>query len=194
MKGISSILVVVMLVIIVVLIASAAFIWSSKTITSATDVSKQSVETTSAQMLAQIKINSISGNTIYIQNVGSVSIEKESIGVFIDNERMDAVVSPDVLNITANGQIVVSGIGRFPYGTHELKIVAGGSSITQIISLDYKAILDPLIDYEMDEGSGEIVADSSGNGLNGGVSGFMPWSTNNCQSGGCIYGYAGSYV
>jgi len=95
MEGISDVIAVTMILMITVALASLGYVFFVGTFSSVSNITEQSVNQTTAGLLASFKIESVSGNNIFIRNTGSVPLS--SIAVYGDD------VPANITTMTVDG-------------------------------------------------------------------------------------------
>lgn len=121
MRGISSIIVVVLILMIVVALAGLTYMFSSAIFTSTTATTKQSITKTTAGLLANMKIESVSGNKVYVRNVGQTDLSNFSVYIGdapVEYEIDKPLLSPGDMAAIRIKKIynVTSGIWEVPSG------------------------------------------------------------------------------
>jgi len=122
-KGISPIIAVVLLVMIVVAMGISAYYFFSKTQQTIQKETQQQVEEGYKKVYTFIKIDSVTRDKIYIRNVGSTQIKKESLQLYVDNLPYNFSLNADVLEPEKFYVLELSP--SLEYGEHKIKIVTG---------------------------------------------------------------------
>jgi FlaG/FlaF family flagellin (archaellin) len=81
MQGVSTIIVTILLLMISVSLASFAYVFFTQMVTATTETGSEAVEQISTSLLAGMKIDSLTSNTIYIRNTGKVNLTQFSVYV-----------------------------------------------------------------------------------------------------------------
>jgi hypothetical protein len=107
-------------------------------------------------------IDGLSGHKVYMRNLGSIVLSNQTFRVYIDripvNYTMETDISPGQL-----GSIRVSGLSRFSFGDHTLRITGKGMYSETPIKMVKNT--EGSVEYlEFNEGQGETYHDISGYG------------------------------
>lgn len=164
MRGISSIIAIVLLLMITISMAGVVYIFMQRSFTPAFNSTSSQVEGMGKAAQTMMKIDSISGNKVYIRNIGSAPISNGSLGIYIGNTLVNYTLPADI----PSGQLAeltINNTWGLPTGGSELKITGIGATYSEPVSItpDNSAVLS----LSMDEGSGTVIHDSSGYGNNG---------------------------
>jgi len=84
MKGISPIIAVVLLLMITISMVAFAYIWFTRITTGALNQSQSQQEAVQQQAGKRIVIDGINGNLITLRNIGTYSVSKSEISVFVN--------------------------------------------------------------------------------------------------------------
>jgi len=130
MEGISDVIAVVMILMITVALASLGYIFFIATFSSVSNQTGQSVNQTTAGLLTNFKIESISGNRIFIRNIGSGNVT--GLAIYIGDKSANS--TPINLNL-APGQIGDINISYPGAGLKAVKITSStGFELVKTIS------------------------------------------------------------
>ena len=94
MKSISAIIVIILILMIVVALAGMSYMFFTVIITSTTETTEESIERATTGMLANMKIESMSTNDVYVRNVGQSSLT--GFAVYINDEPAHFDISSDI--------------------------------------------------------------------------------------------------
>ena len=97
MKGVSPIIAVILLVMIVVGMGLTAYFFFTKTQITLQKGTEGEAEKTFQQIYTKIRIESITKDKIYVRNIGSFDIKKDSIQVYVNNETYPFHIATDIL-------------------------------------------------------------------------------------------------
>jgi len=170
MKGITPIITVLLLLLIGVAIIGFAFAFFSNIFQTTTTETKAIVEQQLISMGKNVRIENIYGNNITLRNVGTQDILISDLKFYIENTEVtfsgpSAFPSGQIGNYILNN----SQLAMLPDPAN-LKITTPGLSIEKNVGFytqHYVAY------WKFDEGSGNAVTDSSGNGKNGIIDGAI---------------------
>lgn len=182
MHALSSIIVIILLLMITIALVSLAYMFFSVIMAQTTQAGTNAINTATTSLLAQMEIESVSINSVYVRNTGSSDLTNFS--VYVNDVPANFNVTPSVIK---SGQVGTVNIYDFIKSGDIISITtAQGISATTVAP-------DPcqqaVACYNFDEGIGTIAYDSSGNGNDGtlsnastgytcGVSGACPdWVT-----------------
>jgi FlaG/FlaF family flagellin (archaellin) len=161
-KGVSAIIVVVLLLMIVVAMAGLAYVFFSGMFTTTTSEAEKSINQTATGLFSQLKIESMSTNSIYIRNTGQSDLTNSSISVYVNDEPTHFSIAPPVVK---PGNVGTVKIYDFIKEGDDIKI-----GTTQGVQTSMKApnpCSDAVLCLKFDEGSGTTTYDSSSNVNNG---------------------------
>ncbi len=134
MKGISAVIAVVMILVISVSLAGIFYFWISSTVSGGAVATERQVEKVTKGVLTQIKVESVSGNKIYIRNVGIYPAS--DFLVFIDDEPVQIInqrpVEPMRVGVI---EVNSSWLMNRKEGPHTLKVVSGMSPVVKTLYL-----------------------------------------------------------
>jgi len=161
MKGISDVIAVTMILMITVALASLGYIFFVGTFSSVTNISQQSVNQTSAGLGTNFKIESISGNRIYIRNIGSTDLT--NIAVYVDGVPVNFAISDSSIKPGAIGYVYLTAPNV--QGSQVTVTTSSGLSVSQslptITNLGACSDTSAVLCLKFDEGLGYISIDSS---------------------------------
>ena len=169
MKGVTAIIAIVLLLMITISMTGFVYLFLQRSFESASESSDSQIAQQSRSILTMMKVDSVSGNKIYIRNVGSVPISNSSLGVYIGNSAVNYTLDSDV----APGQVAemtINGSWELPLGSSEIRITGVGAAYSEPVSIapDSSVVLS----LGMDEGYGSAAHDSSGYGNDGSLYGI----------------------
>lgn len=181
MKGLSAIIAIIMLLLITVALAGSAYVWIVGTTTSLTTTGTQATQQVTTGMLAQMKVESAAGRSIYVRNTGKGTIENASLSVYIDDLRLGHSLSPLTLAENQVGELTLTDLWQLSLGKHTLKITTPSLQLQQAVeATPHSSVVGA---WKMDEGSGTTASDSSGYGNDGTI---FPATTYSTDSSGYI--------
>jgi hypothetical protein len=162
MRGISGIIELLMLTFILISLATLFWLFTSGTIGTITESGSQRIERTEEYVATCMKIDSIYKNKVYVKNCGDGFIESQSINLYLDEDPVPFLMSPDK---TGKGGIAtltldISGMKK---GGHALKITSPSLQLVQAVEADYSCFDDPkcVLALDFDDGTGNTASDSS---------------------------------
>jgi len=135
MEGISDVIAVVMILMITVALASLGYIFFTGTFSSITNITQQSVNQTTTGLLQSFKVESASGNIVYIRNTGTGSIVNDSIRLYVDDIPMSISIPKQNIGPGEIAMINVSGLSQFQAGIHNLKITNPNNIIQESVEI-----------------------------------------------------------
>jgi FlaG/FlaF family flagellin (archaellin) len=156
MHGVSAVIVVIMLLMISVSLAGLAYTFATAMVTETTETGSEMIEQTTSSMLAQMTIESIGDNNVYIRNTGQTDLS--SFSVYVNDKSVD-ISAPSSI---PPGQLDSISIHSIINKDDIIKVTSarGTSAI--------KSVPDPcksssvVICLRFDESSGTTASDSSG--------------------------------
>lgn len=114
MRGISTIIVAILLLMISVSLAGFGYMFFTTMFSTLTTEGEEVLSTTVERMLAQMKIESISGQSIYVRNTGKINLT--NFNVYVENNlaaidpTSDNYIDPgDIGNLTLTSPSLSSG-------------------------------------------------------------------------------------
>ena len=159
MKAISAIIVIILVLMIVVALAALSYAFFSGILTSTTETTEESIERATTTMLAQMKIESASGNNIYVRNTGQTDVSDFSVYI---NDKPADFNFPDTVE---PGETATITITDFIKEGDDIKVVTARGTIFSEKASD--PCNDAVLCLEMDEGSGTTTYDHSPYGNDG---------------------------
>ena len=161
MHGLSTILAIIMIVIIVISVVGLFYSFSASLTETTMSTAESSVNTTTTNMLTQMRVITMSLNDALVKNTGLNDISASSISVLINNNPANFTLTPPVIKPNEIGTVKIYD---FIKENDDISIGTGS------IFTDEKAP-DPcdqaVLCLNFDEGYGTSATDSSGNGNNG---------------------------
>lgn len=124
MRGISAIIVTILLLMISVSLASFGYIFLTQVMSETTQAGTEAVEQMSTSLLAGMKIDSMTSNTIYIRNTGKVDLT--NFAVYIDNA-LDSSISVDIDPLPPGGLATITSVSISSGNT--VKVTSGEGAI-----------------------------------------------------------------
>jgi hypothetical protein len=160
MRGISAIIVMILLVLISVSLVGLFFVFSSGLLTGTTRTTQKIANNTVSNMLGQMSVVDMAGNTVYVRNMGLTDLSNFSVSV--NGASANFNVTPSVIK---QGQLGTIKIYSFINEGDDIRIntAQGGFSSDKAPDPCKQAVLC----FNMNEGSGGTVNDYSGNGNKG---------------------------
>ncbi|NOZ81734.1 MAG: hypothetical protein GXO63_01125, partial [Candidatus Micrarchaeota archaeon] len=134
-KGMSPVVVVILLVVIVFVLISILNFWASGLIGKVSFEGERRIKTIEESLYC-VKVESFSGNKIYLRNCGVGDITQNVLAVFIDDTPVKFVLKNEIES-GKRGYIIIPELYRFDVGKHELTISAGSSIIKSYVELTY---------------------------------------------------------
>ena len=154
MHGISSLIVTILIMLIVISIVGISYIFFQDIFTTTTTTGEQVINRTTGGLGTQAIIESVSGNQIYLRNIGQTALS--NLVVYVNDEIVDAV-SPSVIE---SGDIGTITIIDFVNTGDEIKITTAQGIVSS------KTAPDPcktaVLCLSFDEGLGNVTKDSAG--------------------------------
>jgi len=108
MKGVSNI--VLLLITIIIVISSISALWLYFSVVLRITTSTDSTSALGNALSSCIKIDSTSGNKVYLRNCGSGVVTNSSLRVYLDDILINFSMSPQVLNNSVQGIISLYGL------------------------------------------------------------------------------------
>jgi uncharacterized protein YpmB len=108
MQGISTIIVTILLLMISVSLASFGYIFFTQVMSSTTQAGTEAIEQVSTSLLAGMKIDSISTNSVYVRNTGKVNLTQFAVFVndaLVSSSAPSSVLPGDVATITLSSSL-----------------------------------------------------------------------------------------
>jgi len=185
MRGISAIVELLLITLLLITLVSLLWLFTSGTINviarSGTNQTQRTQEIFSTCMI----VDSVYENKVYLKNCGYGVITNDSLGVYLDDTRLEYNMTPQKIDKGGVGTITANLFG-ISLGIHNLKITNPNTQTVQEIEASLP--VSNVLDLRFDEGSGTIARDYSGNGNDGTLN--MP--SNNWVPG--IHGSALNFV
>jgi hypothetical protein len=160
MRGISTVLAAILIVIIVVALVGLTYTFSVALFGVTAGAGERMTETGVTGLMAQMRVETISGNKIYIRNVGTTDLSNFTI--LVNNEKVqDFGVDPLIIESNQMGTITINDY----IGTRENEITILSSEGGTITKKTDDAVFcnntDVVLCLTFDEGSGNITYDQS---------------------------------
>ncbi|NIO44180.1 MAG: hypothetical protein GTN36_01330 [Candidatus Aenigmarchaeota archaeon] len=150
------------IIIISLTIALMALFWIfiSGSYTYLTSSGESTVARTLLVVSSCMKIESVSGNKVYVKNCGEGSITEDTLKVFLNDIPLNFTMSPTIVEEDEVGTVRLSGLLNFSLGGYLLKV----TNPKVITERTVEAVLHDscVLAFDFDEGSGTKVHDSSG--------------------------------
>ena len=83
-KGISDIITIIILLLVAVSLAGAFFIWAGRTTTTMTESAGAQINQTSQALGQRVRIDSASGTTFVLRNIGSSQVSPNTTALFVN--------------------------------------------------------------------------------------------------------------
>jgi len=163
MKGISTIIATVLLVIIVVAIVGLTYTFSVTLFQQTTGGATNQTQQIVTSLGQQIRIESVAGNIVSVRSVGYQPVNLSNLGVFLNDAKANFIPKPTVLSPNTIGSIAITD---FVKAGDKVKLVSGAGTVEGTITDPCKTAV---LCLKFDEGSGNIVRDSSGSSGNDGI-------------------------
>ncbi len=157
MKGVSAVLTVIMIFVITIALVSVIYTWTTSTTGGLTATGKKQVQQVTKQLSTCMRIDSVSGNRIYLRNCGFGVITNDSISVFVDGAPVSFSLKQDIQS-SKSGELEILDLWRFSPGTHTVKVSSG--TVTAQKSVRLKPDESAIAFWSFDEGSGLVTEDS----------------------------------
>jgi len=135
MKGVSTIIVTILIVIIVVAIIGLTYTFSVTLFSQAAGGAQNQTRTVVKSLGMQARIDSVSGNEVFIRNTGFEAITQENLGVFVNDIKVDFVLKPANLNPGQIGSMKLKNLEDLisSEGDVNLRLSIGTAPLTQKI-------------------------------------------------------------
>lgn len=171
-KGITPVISIILLVLITISIVGAAYVFFGRTVQTIGNQTEEQIKHQTALMGTKFTIDGAGGDKIYIRNSGTVTIPSDSLGIYINGEKIDYTTGSDISKgsvgeITLPSTITIGG-------SDVLKVTAGVYSDEILVT--YGAPI-PIGYWKFNEGSGTTAADSSANNNHGTLYGDPTWTS-----------------
>ncbi len=160
MRGVSAIIVIILILMIVVAMSGLAYMFFSGMLTSTTSTAEKTINKTTIGLFAQMKIESMSINDLYIRNIGQSDLT--GFAVYLNDEPAQ-FISPNVIKSKELGNIKITS---FIKGGEEIKITTSEGVVLTRTAPD--PCKEAFLCLNLDEGSGSFVEDTSGHTDNDG--------------------------
>jgi len=161
MKAISAVIATIMLLMITVALVGVFYVFSSGLATTTTASGGQQASQLTSQLSACMRMRSIIGNQVTLENCGKGVIENRSLVVTMDDVALGA--SANTIMEGSSGAVNISGLWQVPFGKHSLKISNGAAFALALV--DVQTNIDGLAgSWSFDEGGDNKAYDGSGNG------------------------------
>jgi hypothetical protein len=163
MHGISTIIEIVMIVFILVSLSVLLWFFSSGAIKTLTDSGSNRMQNAQQSMSGCMVIDSIYKNKIYIKNCGNGNISNSTLGVFLNDAKVNSSMTPQNIGRGEIGTITYDLGHIVPLGDAQLKIDTASAKVVQKISTKYSCSSDRdcVMEFDFREGAGNITYDSS---------------------------------
>jgi FlaG/FlaF family flagellin (archaellin) len=124
MRGISSIIITILLLMISVSLASFGYIFFTQMLSVTTQTATEVSEHTSTSLLAEMKIDSISGNDIFVRNTGKVDLTQ--FEVYINDILVSSTPIPPTLD---PGEVATITLASAPNPGDVVKVTTAQGAI-----------------------------------------------------------------
>jgi len=125
MKGITPVIAVILLLMITISLVGFAFIWFSGLTKSITNQTSEHLEQQMRAMTSDFRIENVAGDKVYIRNIGTSEINKEGIGIYANNIKLDFTLQGDKIGPNEVKEIVLDRNLTSCTTSISLKIVSG---------------------------------------------------------------------
>jgi FlaG/FlaF family flagellin (archaellin) len=158
MKAVSAVIVVILLLMISVSLAGFAYVFITTTASTTMETGTEMIEQTTSTILAQMKIDSVSDNRVYVRNTGKVDLT--GFSVYVNDKKV---------NISAPSSIAPGAIGSitmysFISKDDSIKVTSGGGTTAVQKAADPCASSSVVLCLKFDDCTAR---DSSGYGNDG---------------------------
>lgn len=170
-KGVSAILASVLIVLITVSLSGAFLVYTQRTATQLTETGTAAQQTFVQQTAQPFRVESFSGQTIWIRNLGASPLNTTTLSFFVD----DVLASHTDTTIAANGlgTVNITNLWLFGPGFHNLRV--SGGALSDFIRFETVPNEGSVLYFKFDEGSGTTTIDHSGKSNNGNLINSPAW-------------------
>ena len=149
------------IIIITITIALMALFWLfiSGTYTSLTSSGESTVSGTLVTISSCMKIESVSGNKVYVKNCGEGSVTNDTLKIYLNDVPLNFTMSPTIVSEDEVGTVSLYGLWGLPEGGHLLKV----TNPKVITEMAVESFLHEscVLALDFDEGEGTITYDKS---------------------------------
>ncbi|QQG39473.1 MAG: hypothetical protein HYS81_03755 [Candidatus Aenigmatarchaeota archaeon] len=184
-KGVSPIIASVLILLVTVALVASYTVWTSGVFGTVSESGQEEVTRSTQQLFSDFRIEGLSKQDVFIKNTGSSRLSVSALTVFLDGEPVTHAADFDTLEADEGGTLTLRGLWKFGVGTHALKVSAGAFSDSTDVTTEPAAGAVGL--WDMEEGSGTVANDASGNG-NTGTFGSSPVWTQDTPSASSKFG------
>jgi len=123
-KGITPVVAVILLLLITISIVGFAMMFFQRVAAQSAEGGEEQLQQQLSQAATQPRIASMSGDKVYVQNVGNTDLTKASLAFFVDGQKMAVAAGPDTLSPNSIDGYQLTG---FSAGTAKsVKVTSGG--------------------------------------------------------------------
>ena len=134
MKSLSSVVAIIMVLVITIALVGILYTWITTTVGSTAKTGTQVTSKLKEDLTTCMRIDSVSGNRIYLRNCGSGKIYNQSLTVFLDGEQIPHSLPSDI-DPGKTGAVKVYGLWKYSLGSHTLKVTLGQLSVQRSVEL-----------------------------------------------------------
>ena len=173
MKGVSEF--VVVLIILIIMIASILVVWLFYNSMFGSVTTSGETSSLGETLSSCMKIDSASGNKIYLRNCGSGTIIGSALGIYIDDVPYNFSMNPNSIGKGGFGVINLYNIQNLSLGNHELRVASSYGEVKRYVKIlsSYNPS-DQVLYISFDEGSGNTTYDLTNYKNNGTLQNIYP--------------------
>jgi len=178
MKAVTQIIAVIIIISLSIALVALFWIFISGTFTSLTSSGESTVGETLVTISSCMKIESVSGNKVFVKNCGEGSITEDTLNVYLSDIPFNFTMSPTIVGKDEVGTVSLYDLQDLSQGGYLLK-VTNPKVITErtveAILLNISDFCDGVLCLDFDEGTGTTAYDSSEYKNNGTLYGDTIW-------------------
>ena len=171
-KGISPVIASIILILIVLSLSSAYVVFTGRLAGSQTEAGQRQSQELTTGLTTIFKIDRVEGQDVVLRNIGTQTINANSLAVLMDDTQVNYTMSSDIAQ-DATGKLTLQGLWRIGPGKRLLKVQSVATSDQMVIEIEPAD--GNVLDLRFDEESGATAFDSSGNRNNGALVNSPQW-------------------
>jgi len=136
-KGITPVVSIILLLIISVVIVGAASMFLQRAVSAAGSSAESAAAAQSQQLASQFRIDSVSSNKVYVRNMGTSGINRNSLAFYADGGSVAVSSGPDTISPNTVGEFTLSG---FSWDSTAVVRVAGSGMSDTVANDEWRKI------------------------------------------------------